>query len=84
MDTVGPSRVRPTTSARCRRREEASSSIPEIEDNPQIEEGDSDGEGEGVGAEESEELTAPFSGGPTDIKLLHSFTNHIAACKVNI
>ena len=40
--------------------------------------GEGDGEGEGVDAQESEELTAPFSGGPTDITLLRSFRTHIA------
>jgi len=62
-------------------REKASSSIAEIEDDPQIEEGDGDGDGEseGVVAEESEELTVSFPGGPTDITLLRSFKTHIAA-----
>ena len=69
--------VRPTSSTRCRRQEEASSSIPKIEDNPQIEEGD--GDGEGVGAAESEELTAPILGGPFNITLLRSFKSHIVA-----
>ena len=77
MDTAGPSRVHPIASARYRRREEASSSIPETEDDPQIEEGD--GDGEGVGIEESEELTAPFPSGPTNITLLCSFKTHIVA-----
>jgi len=76
MDTAGPSRIHPTASARRHRREEASFSIPEAEDDPQIEEGD--GDGEGVGAEESEELTAPFPCSPTDITLLRSFKTHIA------
>ena len=75
MDTTGPFRVCPTALARRRRREEASSSIPETEDDPQIEEGDGDGNGEdeGVDAKESKELIVPFPGSPTDITLLRSF-----------
>jgi len=49
MDTAVPSRICPTASERCHRRDESSSTIiPETEDNPQIEEGEGD--------EESEEL----------------------------
>ena len=71
MDTAGPSRVCPTISERRRRRGEFYSTIiPQTEDNPQIEEGEGDGE--------SEELTVPFSSGPTDITLLRSFKTHIA------
>jgi len=66
MNTAGPYRVSPTTSERCPRRGQFSSTvIPETEDAPQIEEGEGD--------EESEELTTPFSGSPTDITLLQSF-----------
>jgi len=31
------------------------------------------------GADESEELTEPFSGGPVDISVLCSFKTHVAA-----
>ena len=70
MNTAGPSRVRPMASVRCRRRGESSSTIIP-EDDPQIEEGEGD--------EESEELTAPFLGGLTDITLLRSFKTYILA-----
>jgi len=73
MDTTGPSKVCSTASVRCRRWEETSSSIPEIEDDPQIEEGDDD-DSEG----ETEELTTPFLCGLTDITLLRSFKTHIS------
>ena len=46
-------------SERRRRRGESSSTIPETEEAPQIEEGEE--------YEKSKELTAPFSGGPPDI-----------------
>ena len=60
MDTTGLSRVRPTASKRRRRRGEFSSTIIfEIENAPQIEEGEGD--------EESEGLTAPFPRGPTTL-----------------
>ena len=65
IDPASPSRVCPTASERRRRRGESNSTIiSETEDSSQIEEGEGD--------EESEESTAPFSGGPTDITLLQS------------
>jgi len=65
MDTASPFKVLPTALKKFHRRGESSSTIiPETEDNSQIEEGEGD--------EESEELTAPFLGGLTDITLLRS------------
>ena len=48
--------------------------IPVVEEDPQIDEKEEDEE-----EDELEELTAPFSGGPTDISLSRSSETHVAA-----
>ena len=66
MDIVNPSRVCPTSPKRRYRWDEPFSTIiPETEDAFQIKEGEGD--------EESEEMTVPFSDGPTGITLLRKF-----------
>ena len=71
MNTTGPlERLYPTTLER-RRRGDEYSIIPVKDEAPQVEKGKED--------DESEKLTTPFSGGPTNISLLRSFKTHIAA-----
>lgn len=73
MDRAGPSRARPTASARRHRAKQDEPKDPEIVEDSAAE------IGENVGGADDEELSEHFSGRPVDLSVLKSFKTHVTA-----